>query len=156
MNQKKTKTENKILNLALKYLEYSKDQLYHHLGDDEYARKSIRKWFPIDDFLNSIDEGKELAHSDTLKLIELIDDIIFQIVDGSVRSKKLGEGNTMKLKDLLNQEEKLLGQIVKDFGRIKSNLLKYTNLLSLESESEMDDDPDSEMDDLLSMVSESV
>jgi|TARA_B100000315_G_scaffold52309_1_gene46673 hypothetical protein len=61
----------------------------------------------------------------------------------------------MKLKDILSQEEGLLGQIVKDFGRIKSNLLKYTNLLSLESESEMDDDPDSEMDDLLSMVSES-
>ena len=80
---------NKSLNLAIKYLEYSKDQLYHYVGDDEYARKSIRKWFPIDHFLNSIDEGKELADSDILKLIELIDDIIFQIVDGSERSKKI-------------------------------------------------------------------
>ena len=44
----------------------------------------------------------------------------------------------MKLTDLLNQEEKLLRQIVKDFDRIKSNLLKYTNLVSKEFDSQID------------------
>lgn len=44
----------------------------------------------------------------------------------------------MKLKDIINQEEKLLGQIVKDFGRIKSNLLKYTSLVSKEYDSQLD------------------
>ena len=89
MKLKEVIPRNKTLNLAIKYLEYSKDQLYHYLGDDEDARRSIRIWFPIDDFLSSIDEGKVLASSDTLKLIKLIDDIIFQIVDGSERSKKI-------------------------------------------------------------------
>ena len=89
MKLKEVIPRNKTLNLAIKYLEYSKDQLYHYLGDDEDARRSILKWFPIDDFLSSIDEGKVLASSDTLKLIKLIDDIIFQIVDGSERSKKI-------------------------------------------------------------------
>ena len=50
----------------------------------------------------------------------------------------------MKLKDLINQEEKLLSSIVKDFDRIKSNLLKYTSLVSKEFDSQLD-----------SMVSES-
>ena len=89
MKLKEAITRNKTLNLASRYLEYSKDHLYHYLGDDEDARRSIRKWFPIDDFLSSIDEGKVLASSDTIKLIKLIDDIIFQIVDGSERSKKI-------------------------------------------------------------------
>ena len=89
MKLKEVIPRNKTLNLAIKYLEYSKDQLYHYLGDDEDARRSIRNRFPIDDFLSSIDEGKVLASSDTLKLIKLIDDIIFQIVDGSERSKKI-------------------------------------------------------------------
>ena len=44
----------------------------------------------------------------------------------------------MKLTDLLNQEEKLLRQIVKDFDSIKSNLLKYTNLVSKEFDSQID------------------
>ena len=89
MKLKEVIPRNKTLNLAIKYLEYSKDQLYHYLGDDEDARRSIRNRFPIDDFLSSIDEGKVLASSDTIKLIKLIDDIIFQIVDGSERSKKI-------------------------------------------------------------------
>jgi hypothetical protein len=44
----------------------------------------------------------------------------------------------MKLKDLLNKEEKLLSSIVKDFDRIKSNLLKYTSLVSKEFDSQLD------------------
>jgi hypothetical protein len=84
-------SEDQTLNLAIKYLEYSKDQLYNYVRNDEYARESIRKWFPIDDFLNSIDEGKELADSDILKLIKVIDDIILAIVNGVVDSKKFEE-----------------------------------------------------------------
>ena len=44
----------------------------------------------------------------------------------------------MKLKDLLNKEEKLLASIVKDFDRIKSNLLNYTSLVSKEFDSQLD------------------
>jgi len=89
MKLKEVIPRHKTLNLAIKYLEYSKDQLYHYVGDDEYARKSIRPWFPIDHFLNSIDEGKELADSDILRFIKVIDDFIFQILDGVERSKKI-------------------------------------------------------------------
>ena len=91
MKLKQVMSEDQTLNLAIKYLEYSKDQLYNYVRNDEYARESIRKWFPIDDFLNSIDEGKELADSDILKLIKVIDDIILAIVNGVVDSKKFEE-----------------------------------------------------------------
>jgi hypothetical protein len=89
MKLKEVIPRNKTLNLAIKYLEYSKDQLYQYVGDDEYARKSIRKWFPIDHFLSSIDEGKELDDFDILRFIKVIDDFIFQILDGVERSKKI-------------------------------------------------------------------
>ena len=89
MKLKEVIPRNKTLNLAIKYLEYSKDQLYQYVGDDEYARKSIRKWFPTDHFLSSIDEGKELDDFDILRFIKVIDDFIFQILDGVERSKKI-------------------------------------------------------------------
>ena len=41
-------------------------------------------------------------------------------------------GEELVLQDILDKEEKILGQIVKDFSRIKSNLLKYTSLVSKE------------------------
>ena len=53
-----------------------------------------------------------------------------------MNQKRKPEGE-MKLKDLLNQEEKLLRQIVKDFDSIKSNLLKYTSLVSKEYDSQL-------------------
>ena len=44
----------------------------------------------------------------------------------------------LRLQDILGKEEKILGQIVKDFSRIKSNLLKYTSLVSKEFDSQLD------------------
>jgi len=47
-------------------------------------------------------------------------------------------GEEVRLEDILNKEEKILRQIVKDFARIKSNLLKYTSLVSKEYDSQLD------------------
>lgn len=44
----------------------------------------------------------------------------------------------LRLQDILDKEEKLLRQIVKDFSRIKSNLLNYTSLVSKEYDSQLD------------------
>ena len=44
----------------------------------------------------------------------------------------------LRFQDILDKEEKILGQIVKDFSRIKSNLLKYTSLVSKEFDSQLD------------------
>jgi hypothetical protein len=44
----------------------------------------------------------------------------------------------LRFQDILDKEEKILGQIVKDFSRIKSNLLKYTSLVSKEYDSQLD------------------
>ena len=91
MKMKQILTEHKKLNQAIKHLEHSKDALYDYIRDDEYAKESIRSWFPIDSLVSSItgssnsskqNEGKEMAHSDAIKLIKIIDDIIFSIVDG--------------------------------------------------------------------------
>ena len=46
-------------------------------------------------------------------------------------------GEELVLQDILDKEEKILGQIVKDFSRIKSNLLKYTSLVSKEYDSQL-------------------
>ena len=46
-------------------------------------------------------------------------------------------GEELVLQDILDKEEKILGQIVKDFDRIKSNLLKYTSLVSKEYDSQL-------------------
>ena len=81
MKMKQILTEHKKLNQAIKHLEHSKDALYDYIRDDEYAKESIRNWFPIDSLISAIDEGKEMAHSDAIKLIKIIDDIIFAIVD---------------------------------------------------------------------------
>ena len=89
MKLKEVIPRHKTLTRVVWELEKVKDQLYQYVGDDEYARKSIRKWFPIDHFLNSIDEGKELADSDILRFIKVIDDFIFQILDGVEMSKKI-------------------------------------------------------------------
>ena len=81
MKMKQILTEHKKLNQAIKHLEHSKDALYDYIRDDEDAKESIRNWFPIDSLVSAIDEGKEMPHSDALKLIKIIDDIIFAIVD---------------------------------------------------------------------------
>lgn len=88
MKMQQILTEHKKLNQAIKHLEHSKDNLYDYIGDDEYAKESIRSWFPIDDFISAIGEGKELPHSDILKIIKVLDDIIFSIVNGTKNSKK--------------------------------------------------------------------
>lgn len=81
--------EHKKLNQAIKYIEHAKDQLYDYVADDDYAKKQARRFFPIDHFLKSIrSEGKEMAHSDALKIIKTLDDIIFTIVGGTTKSKK--------------------------------------------------------------------
>jgi hypothetical protein len=90
MKMKQILTEHKKLNRAIQHLEFAKDNLYDFIVDDEDAKESIRSWFPIDSLMGSItgssnsskqNEGKEMPHSDALKLIKIIDDIIFAIVD---------------------------------------------------------------------------
>ena len=81
--------EHKKLNQAIKHIEHAKDQLYDYVADDEYAKKQARRFFPIDHFLKSIrSEGKNIAHSDALKIIKALDNIIFTIVGGTKKSKK--------------------------------------------------------------------
>jgi hypothetical protein len=81
MKMKQILTEHKKLNRAIQHLEFAKDNLYDFIVDDEDAKESIRNWFPIDSLVSAIDEGKEMPHSDALKLIKIIDGIIFAIVD---------------------------------------------------------------------------
>ena len=90
MKLKPLLTENKDLVRAIASFERGKDALYSYMEDDEYAKESIRSWFPIDNLVGSItgssnsskqNEGREIAHSDIEKIIMKIDDIILSIAD---------------------------------------------------------------------------
>jgi len=58
--------------------------------------------------------------------------------DDLIVEELVGMSEELRLQDILGKEEKILGQIVKDFSRIKSNLLKYTSLVSKEFDSQLD------------------
>jgi hypothetical protein len=58
--------------------------------------------------------------------------------DDLIVEELVGMSEELRLQDILDKEEKILGQIVKDFSRIKSNLLKYTSLVSKEYDSQLD------------------
>jgi len=85
MKLKPLLTENKDLVRAIASFERGKDALYSFLEDDEYAKEKARKFFPIDNFLKSVEknEGKGIADSDIEKIIMKIDDIILSIADSN-------------------------------------------------------------------------
>ena len=90
MKMKQILTEHQKLNQAIKYLEYSKDQLYDYVGENRDAIEKVQSYFPIKDFLSQVakNEGREIAHSDTLRIIKTLDEIIMWIVDSVEKSKE--------------------------------------------------------------------
>ena len=74
-------TEHQKLNHAIKYLEYSKDQLYDYIGENSDAIEKVQSYFPIADFLLQVSKNEgAIARSDILLMIKNIDQIIMNIV----------------------------------------------------------------------------
>ena len=74
-------TEHQKLNHAIKYLEYSKDQLYDYIGENSDAIEKVQSYFPIADFLLQVSKNEgAIARSDILLMIKNIDEIIMKIV----------------------------------------------------------------------------
>jgi hypothetical protein len=81
MQMKEIITEHQKLNQAIKYLEYSKDQLYDYIGENSDAIEKVKSYFPIDDFLLQVSKNEgAIARSDILLMIKNIDKIIMNIV----------------------------------------------------------------------------
>ena len=74
-------TEDQKLNQAIKYLEYSKDQLYDYIGENSDAIEKVQSYFPIADFLLQVSKNEgDIPRSDILLMIKNIDEIIMKIV----------------------------------------------------------------------------
>jgi|APSaa5957512535_1039671.scaffolds.fasta_scaffold555276_2 hypothetical protein len=81
MQMKEIITEHQKLNHAIKYLEYSKDQLYDYIGENSDAIEKVQSYFPIADFLLQVSKNEgAIARSDILLMIKNIDQIIMNIV----------------------------------------------------------------------------
>ncbi|MGY8825874.1 MAG: hypothetical protein ACKVJG_18395 [Candidatus Latescibacterota bacterium] len=129
MKLKKILKEHKKLNQAIKYIEWSKDQLYSYIQEDHDGKEMIKSWFPIE-------EGKELADSDVLKLIKYLDQIVLAIVDGEKKSVQ-----RMKLKEVTKPDQNdLLGLAISKLESVKGILHRYI---------QNQKDPEKEVEDFL-------
>ena len=77
-------TEHQKLNRAIQYVEFAKDQLYDYVGENSDAIEKVQSYFPINDFLSQVakNEGR-IAHSNVLRIIKTLDEIIMKLVDGN-------------------------------------------------------------------------
>ena len=82
-------TEHQKLNRAIQYVEFAKDQLYDYVGENSDAIEKVQSYFPINDFLSQVakNEGR-IAHSNVLRIIKTLDEIIMKLVDGNKRTEE--------------------------------------------------------------------
>ena len=82
-------TEHQKLNRAIQYVEFAKDQLYDYVGENSDAIEKVQSYFPINDFLSQVakNEGR-IAHSNVLRIIKTLDEIIMKLVDGNKRAEE--------------------------------------------------------------------
>jgi hypothetical protein len=89
MKMKEILTEHQKLNRAIQYVEFAKDQLYDYVGENSDAIEKVQSYFPINDFLSQVakNEGR-IAHSNVLRIIKTLDEIIMKLVDGNKRAEE--------------------------------------------------------------------